>query len=84
MTTLREGNLQITFPRGAKARKFGDGASHGLSHVIGVPWLATVASMELGKAVAVSTVFIPGDLAKAVVASFAALIVKRSYPLIRA
>ena len=39
---------------------------------------------ELGKAVAVSTVFIPGDLAKAVVASFAALIVKRSYPLIRA
>ena len=32
MTTLREGNLQITFPRGAKARKFDDGASHGLSH----------------------------------------------------
>ena len=31
MTTLREGNLQITFPRGAKARKFDDGASHGLS-----------------------------------------------------
>ena len=27
---------------------------------------------------------IPGDLAKAVVASFATLIVKRSYPLIRA
>ena len=48
------------------------------------PWLAAVANMELGKAVTVSTVFIPGDLAKAVVASFAALIVKRSYPLIRA
>ena len=32
MTTLREGNLQITFPRDAKARKFDDGASHGLSH----------------------------------------------------
>ena len=32
MTTLREGNLQITFPRDARARKFDDGASHGLSH----------------------------------------------------
>ena len=29
---LQEGNLQITFPRGAKVRKFDDGASHGLSH----------------------------------------------------
>ena len=32
MTTLREGNLQITFPQGAKVRKFDDRASHGLSH----------------------------------------------------
>ena len=32
MTTLREGNLQITFPRGANARKFDDPKSHGLSH----------------------------------------------------
>ena len=32
MTTLREGNLQITFPRGANARKFDDPTSHGLSH----------------------------------------------------
>lgn len=31
MTTLTEGNLQITFPASAKARKFDD-ASHGLSH----------------------------------------------------
>jgi len=31
MTTLTEGNLQITFPADAKARKFDD-ASHGLSH----------------------------------------------------
>ena len=56
----------------------------GVVYLIGIPWLATVANMELGKAVTVSTVFIPGDLAKAVVAAFAALIVKRSYPLIRA
>ena len=32
MTTFVEGNLQIAFPRGAKAKKFDDGASHGLSH----------------------------------------------------
>ena len=52
-------------------------------YVIGIPWLAVVANMELGKAAAGSAIFVPGDLAKAVVASFAALIVKRSYPLIR-
>ena len=32
MTTLTEGNLQITFPPSARARKFDDQASHGLSH----------------------------------------------------
>ena len=32
MTTFVEGNLQITFPRGTKARKFDDPKSHGLSH----------------------------------------------------
>ena len=52
-------------------------------YAIGIPWLAVVANMELGKAVVGSAVFVPGDVAKAVVASFAALIVKRSYPLIR-
>ena len=31
MTVLAEGNLRITLPRGAKARKFDD-ESHGLSH----------------------------------------------------
>ena len=52
-------------------------------YVIGIPWLAAIANMELGKAVAASAIFVPGDIAKAVVASFAALLVKRSYPLIR-
>ena len=32
MTTLTEGNLQITFPRTARVRKFDDEALHGLSH----------------------------------------------------
>lgn len=30
MTTFTEGNLQITFPRDTRARKFDDDASHGL------------------------------------------------------
>ena len=55
----------------------------GVVYAIGIPWLAVVANMELGKAIAGSAVFVPGDVAKAVVASIAALIVKRSYPLIR-
>ena len=56
----------------------------GVVYLIGIPWLAVVAGMELDKAVVGSAIFVPGDLAKAVVASIAALIVKRSYPLIRA
>ena len=52
-------------------------------YAIGIPWLALVANMEFSKALVGSAVFVPGDVAKAVGASFAALIVKRSYPLIR-
>lgn len=32
MTVLIEGNLQITIPGAVQARKFDDGASHGLTH----------------------------------------------------
>ena len=52
-------------------------------YALGIPWLAAVASLELGTALTGSAVFVPGDLIKAVLASFAALVVKRSYPLIR-
>ena len=31
MTTLTEGNLRITFPRGTRARKFDEPETHGLS-----------------------------------------------------
>ena len=51
-------------------------------YALGIPWLAAVAGLELGPALAGSAVFIPGDVVKAVIASFAALVVKRSYPLI--
>ena len=53
-------------------------------YAIGIPWLAVVANMELGAALAGSAIFVPGDVVKAIVASFVALIVKRSYPLIHA
>ena len=51
-------------------------------YALGIPWLAVVAGLELGQALAGSALFIPGDVVKAVIASFAALVVKRSYPLI--
>ncbi len=51
-------------------------------YALGIPWLAAVAGLELGQALAGSAVFIPGDVVKAVIASLAALVVKRSYPLI--
>ena len=52
-------------------------------YAIGIPWLAVVANIELGKALGGSAIFVPGDVIKAIVASAVALIVKRSYPLIR-
>ena len=52
-------------------------------YAIGIPWSAVVANMKLAESAILSAVYIPGDVAKAIVASFAALIVKRSYPLIR-
>ena len=51
-------------------------------YALGIPWLAVIAGLELGQALAGSAVFIPGDVVKAVIASLAALVVKRSYPLI--
>ena len=52
-------------------------------YAIGIPWQAVIANLELVETAVLSAIYIPGDLAKAIVASFAALIVKRSYPLIR-
>jgi len=52
-------------------------------YALGIPWLAAVAQLELIQTLTGSAVFIPGDVIKAVIASFAALVVKRSYPLIR-
>ena len=52
-------------------------------YALGIPWLAAVAQLELTQALVGSAVFVPGDVIKALIATFAALVVKRSYPLIR-
>ncbi|MGW3204240.1 biotin transporter BioY [Streptomyces sp. NPDC001135] len=51
-------------------------------YVIGIPWMAVVSGMRLGRAFEVSAVFLPGDLLKVVLASLAAVAVRRAYPLI--
>ena len=51
-------------------------------YVIGIPWMSVVSGLPLGKAFVVSAVFLPGDLLKMVLASLAAVAVRRAYPLI--
>ena len=47
MITLRERNLQITFPQGVKARKFDDPKSHGLSCMKAVDFIVEEADRVL-------------------------------------
>ncbi|WP_188587989.1 biotin transporter BioY, partial [Achromobacter denitrificans] len=50
-------------------------------YAFGVPWLAAVTKMELGKAALAVAVFLPGDLIKAVVAAWVASRVERAWPM---
>ena len=52
-------------------------------YAFGIPWLAFTAELPLLKAAAGAAVFIPGDVAKAVIAGYVAVTVKRAYPLIQ-
>lgn len=52
----------------------------GAVYLIGVPWLAVVGGLDLGKALAVTGGFVPGDALKVVVASLVAKQVHRAYP----
>ncbi|GAA2974232.1 biotin transporter BioY [Actinokineospora diospyrosa] len=52
-------------------------------YVIGIPWMAMSANLPLGKAITGSVVFLPGDLAKIIVASLTAVTVRRAYPLVQ-
>lgn len=49
---------------------------------IGVPWLAAVSGIGLGKAIMAMAIYVPGDLLKAVIAAIVATSIKRAYPLI--
>ncbi len=48
-----------------------------LVYAIGIPWMASVAGMDLPKALWVMLVFVPGDIAKAVVAAVVAQRIRR-------
>lgn len=51
-------------------------------YAFGVPWLAVVAKMELAKAALAVAVFLPGDVAKALVAGWVAWRVERVWPML--
>jgi biotin transport system substrate-specific component len=53
----------------------------GACYALGIPWLAVSAGLPLDKAALGSLVFVPGDLAKAVVAGLVAHGVARVYPI---
>lgn len=55
----------------------------GAVYLIGVPWLASVTQMGLGKAALAVLVFIPGDLVKVAIASWVAWRVERVWPILR-
>lgn len=52
----------------------------GVLYLVGVPWLAMVGKLGLGKALVGSAVFLPGDLLKAVLTALIARAVRRAYP----
>ncbi len=52
-------------------------------YAVGVPWLAAVTQMGVAKAAVAVAVFVPGDLIKALIASWAAWRVERVWPLLR-
>jgi len=51
-------------------------------YLIGIPFMAVVATIGLGTAITASAIFVPGDLIKVVIASLAAVAVRRAYPVI--
>ncbi len=52
----------------------------GVLYLIGVPWLAVVAKLGLGKALVGSAAFLPGDVLKAVLTALIARQVRRARP----
>lgn len=57
-------------------------AGLGISNLLGIPWMAILLNLDARTAIATSLAFVPGDVAKAVLASIIAMAVRRSYPII--
>ena len=57
-------------------------AGLGISNLLGIPWMAMVLGLNAKTAVVSSLTFVPGDLAKAILASVVGMAVRRSYPII--
>jgi biotin transport system substrate-specific component len=55
----------------------------GISYVIGVPWMALLLKLSPLQATLGTLPFVPGDLAKAILAAIIAMSVRRSYPIIK-
>lgn len=51
-----------------------------LMYAIGIPWMALVAKMPLGKAVTIMLAYVPGDLVKVVLATIIVRGLRRAYP----
>lgn len=51
-------------------------------YAIGLPFMAAVANISLGQAFTIMWAFVPGDIAKCVLAALAAVAVRRTHPLI--
>ncbi len=52
-------------------------------YAFGIPWMAIVGGLTLTQAAIGSAVFLPGDIAKAVLAALIAGVVRRGYPALR-
>lgn len=56
----------------------------GLLYAIGVPWWSVASGLPLLQVAGAAAVFVPGDLAKASIAAFVAVTVRRVHPVILA
>ncbi|MBA2673891.1 biotin transporter BioY [Ramlibacter sp.] len=56
--------------------------SIGISYLMGVPWMAAILKLSPLQAITTTLAFVPGDVAKAVLAAFIGMAVRRSYPVI--
>lgn len=51
----------------------------GVVYLVGVPFLAMMGDLTWSRAVIGSLIFVPGDLAKAVIAGWSSTLVRRTY-----